>query len=251
MNLDYTNLLDLAFVVDSSVSVGQSNFAKTIDFIGGIAKVLPIDTRKARVAAVTYSNAASVRVYLSSFVTKTDLLRRIKTLEYDRGSMTNAAEAIRVLREDVFNVYRGDRPTATNVAILITDGVSNMQPRQTMPEAQKARDSGIHMYAIGIGLNASREINGIAPIENSLTLVDSYDDLEKLGESLLNKISKLKPLIPVTTARSSTSPAPLATHTRPTLPRVVARTTPETTTPRFKTALPPTKPTTEPKLAPG
>ena len=46
-----------------------------------------------------------------------------------KGTATH--EALRVMREDVFTGVRGDRPTIPNVAVLISDGQSNIDPVQT------------------------------------------------------------------------------------------------------------------------
>ena len=43
------------------------------------------------------------------------------------------------MREEIFNPLRGDRPDAPNVAIILTDGVSNINSRRTIPEAETAR----------------------------------------------------------------------------------------------------------------
>jgi len=45
---------------------------------------------------------------------------------------------------------RGDRPTADNVAITITDGQPNVQADRTEPEATMAMESNIKMFSVGI-----------------------------------------------------------------------------------------------------
>ena len=58
---------------------------------------------------------------------------------------------MRMYRLFVFQVSAGDRPGIPNVAIIMTDGESTIDRAQTLPEAQKARDAGINIYAIGVG----------------------------------------------------------------------------------------------------
>jgi hypothetical protein len=43
-----------------------------------------------------------------------------------------------MMREEIFDPDRGDRPTAPNKCILITDSVSNILPQNTVPEAKQA-----------------------------------------------------------------------------------------------------------------
>lgn len=191
-------------------------------------------------------------MYLSSYVLKDDVLRRIENLEYDRGGMTNTAEALRVVREDVFNIYRGDRPDAANVAVLITDGVSNVMSHQTLPEAVKVHDDGIHVYAIGVGMNMTKEVEGMASQANKFYPLKSYDELEKLGDSLLDQFTELKP------ATKATPKATVRPTVPPTIPRatIMSTITTQRATPRPTTKLvvtrPPTTPTTtKPRLRPG
>lgn len=80
----------------------------------------------------------------------------------------------------------GDRDDAPNVAIVITDGVSNINSRRTIPDAELARDFGIHIYAVGIGLSDTRELDAIASepaSENSFNVAD-FDELSGLGAKI-------------------------------------------------------------------
>ena len=45
---------------------------------------------------------------------------------------TATAEAIREVREQMFSRPNGDRRNVRNIAVLMTDGLSNIRPRQTM-----------------------------------------------------------------------------------------------------------------------
>ena len=50
----------------------------------------------------------------------------------------------------MFNVANGDRIGVPNVAVLITDGVSNLNSERTIPEAIRAHARDIHVFAIGM-----------------------------------------------------------------------------------------------------
>ena len=49
----------------------------------------------------------------------------------------------------MFTVANGDRPDVPNICILITDGVSNINSRKTVPNALAAHARGIELYTIG------------------------------------------------------------------------------------------------------
>jgi hypothetical protein len=43
------------------------------------------------------------------------------------------------MRTEMFTARHGDRPEADNVAIVMTDGVSNINQYKTVPEADECR----------------------------------------------------------------------------------------------------------------
>lgn len=81
------------------------------------------------------------------------------TIRYSGGT-TNAAAAIRTMRNNLFDVDRGDRRDVTNIGVVILDGRSNNED-ETWDEAILARDEGITMLAIGVG---SRSVGQASPI---------------------------------------------------------------------------------------
>lgn len=62
----------------------------------------------------------------------------IQNIKYIYGS-TNTADALQVMREDMFIRSRGDRSDAPNICVLLTDGISNINSRRTIPEAEQTR----------------------------------------------------------------------------------------------------------------
>ena len=71
--------------------------------------------------------------------------------------------------------------------IVITDGVSNVLPDQTLVEAELLKRQGVHIYAIGIGHFDAFEINAIASepsSENAFVLKD-YSLLKDISSSIV------------------------------------------------------------------
>ena len=48
-----------------------------------------------------------------------------------------------MMRRELFSSGRGDRTGVDNIAILVTDGYSNVERHNTIPEAERAKDDGI------------------------------------------------------------------------------------------------------------
>ena len=70
------------------------------------------------------------------------------------------------------------------------DGVSNLNAERTISEAVRARDEGIFIYAIGIGLSDTRELDAIAspPSSENSFVVDDFDDLSFLNQRVFASI---------------------------------------------------------------
>ena len=62
---------------------------------------------------------------------------------YPNRGKTNTQAALGVMRRELFSSGRGDRIGVDNIAILVTDGYSNIDRFNTIPEAERAKDDGI------------------------------------------------------------------------------------------------------------
>ena len=60
------------------------------------------------------------------------------------GGRTNTQAAIQTLYNGVFRSDRGDRNGVENIAIIVTDGGSNVQRQETVRRAQEAKNRGMH-----------------------------------------------------------------------------------------------------------
>ena len=50
-----------------------------------------------------------------------------------------------------FSCLQGDRPVVPNIAVVITDGESNVDGDLVLENADLAREAGIEMFCISIG----------------------------------------------------------------------------------------------------
>lgn len=178
--------VDIAFVLDASKSLGVDNYEKMKGFVKRLLDGADIDNGDVRVGIVSYSTKANVEFMLNSYNTKADVFDAVNSISWKCGSI-NTADGLRAMREEIFSEDNGDRHGVPNICILITDGVSNINSRRTIPEAEYAKASGIHIFAIGIGLKDQREINEMAskPASTNAFAVRTFDELEDLDEKVL------------------------------------------------------------------
>lgn len=183
------------FVLDASTSVTAPNFELMKGFVRDFLTDADIDNDKVRVGVVIYSTADYVMFQLNEYKTKAAVLNAVDNIPYRFGS-TNTADALRTMREEMFSVANGDRPDVDNVAIVVTDGVSNINSARTVPEAEQARAENIHVYAIGIGLTDTVELDGIAskPVEENRFAVQDFAELSDLRHEVFASLCKYKPL---------------------------------------------------------
>jgi collagen type VI alpha len=101
-----------------------------------------------RIGFMTYSTDVTIHFYLGEYKRKEDVLKEIIQAEYLPGS-TNTADAILAMRTEMFNTKNGDRKKAPNIAMIISDGISNLNSDRTVTEAIRAHTAGIHVFAVG------------------------------------------------------------------------------------------------------
>ena len=84
-------------------------------------------------------SASTVTAILSLFVQQ--------NTPYEHGR-TNTAEALKMVREEIFSRRRGDRFDVQNVVLMVTDGESNNE-RATIEESRRLRDEGTTILCLG------------------------------------------------------------------------------------------------------
>ena len=173
--------MDLVFAFDSSTSITRENFLSMLKLAKDIVNDAEIDSGSVRVGAIIYSSVAQKQFDLHSYSTKNDILAAIDRIPYMPGK-TNTAEALRTIRTKMFRPRKGDRDGVENVLVLISGSKSDRNKRKTIPEARKLWSKTVHVYAVGIGLDNTQELEGIAtpPAAENSFAVQSYSELSAL-----------------------------------------------------------------------
>ena len=184
---DCRKKLDLAFILDSSESMGKRKFQMSLDFVSNVVKQFTLSPADTRISLVTFSGHALVNFDLDAYNNKDMADFAIQTTKYLKGH-THTADALRIAREVVFQEKYGDRTDAPNVAILLTDGQSNVHPNHTIPQADAAKKAGIWFITIGVALKDKTEIAQIASHPQSVFTVNSFDALENITSLVMEKI---------------------------------------------------------------
>ena len=70
--------MDLTFVIDVSGSIRREHFDDVKEFICDIVNELEVSLDKTRVGAISFSDTAEIEFTFNMFVTKQDVMARIK-----------------------------------------------------------------------------------------------------------------------------------------------------------------------------
>ena len=138
-------IADLVFVLDSSGSVSEKNWYETKQFVIDVVKALNVAADETHVSVISYSTEVRLDFDLDEYFDKAELESIIWEVAYMAGT-TNTADGIRLMR-DVYS--RNGRSDVKSIAVVITDGKSNILPETTAEQAELARQEGVDIFAIG------------------------------------------------------------------------------------------------------
>ncbi|XP_028412675.1 uncharacterized protein LOC114535596 [Dendronephthya gigantea] len=175
--------IDLGFMLDSSGSIGSSNFNKTKSFIKDITDYFNITPNNTRVAVMSYATLSTVHFPFSrTFVSRQDLHLTIDSIPYSKGG-TNTAQALIKAYEEMFN---GSQVSGVKkVLIVFTDGQSSGNVSQP---AQQLKNIGVIIFSIGIGSGIDvLELKTMAspPVDDHVFLLHNFNEFSSLVQNLL------------------------------------------------------------------
>ena len=174
-------------MIDTSGSIRRRRWPLVQEFVKDIIIKMEVALNRARVGVITYADDAVFRFSLDQYSSKKDTLTAIDRLPYT-GGKTNTANALEMLSTDMFTVDNGDRDNVDNVAIIISDGQSNVNSENTIPQAIQARFNGIHLAVATMENDPNNlELKGIAsdPDEENIFNVRRYSQLSNMVDSIV------------------------------------------------------------------
>lgn len=186
--------MDLVFVLDSSGSIEYYEpgaYNRVLEFTYNFTSNLQIGPKDSQVGVIIFSREAEVQFTLNQYTTKNEVLDAITRIPYlNRG--TNTPDAICRLVDEMFTEAGGARlnfPTVFQLAIVMTDGMSNVNPGPPC-ENVSAAAMRVHemlprliVYVIGVTPNVNQqELLAIASDPSNIASLNSFD-LRELQQS--------------------------------------------------------------------
>lgn len=171
----------------------QRNFDIALNLTRQIIWGLNFNGGRARVAVVTFGDEAQIKFTLNTYSRQIDVLNAVAFTQ-DLGR-TNTYSGLKEVRENIFRPRQdtGDRPGVDNVVLVLTDGRSNINSEDTVPEARRLHSEGIKVFGIGIGENGQvdrNEINGIASDQTDVyaRVIQYPDEIEETANHILEQL---------------------------------------------------------------
>ncbi|XP_067280947.1 collagen alpha-1(XIV) chain-like [Pseudorasbora parva] len=186
-------LADIVFLVDGSWSIGRFNFKTLKNFLESLVQAFVVGSEHTRVGLVQYSGDPRIEWHLNTHSTKEAVIYAVLNLPY-KGGNTLTGLALTYILENSFKPESGSRPDVPKIVILITDGKSE---DDVLSPAQRLRDAGIELFAIGIKKADENELRAIVPslkdthMYNLANFSALFSIVEGVTRSICERISEI------------------------------------------------------------
>uniref|UniRef100_A0A8C9ND59 Cochlin n=1 Tax=Serinus canaria TaxID=9135 RepID=A0A8C9ND59_SERCA len=180
------NSVNIAFLIDGSSSIGESNFRLVLEFVSNVAKAFEISDIGSKVAAVQFTYDQRTEFGFTDFATKEKVLSAIRSIRYMSGG-TATGDAISFTTRNVFGPVR-DGPNK-NFLVVLTDGQSYDDVRGPAAAAQKA---GITVFSVGVAWAPLDDLKDMAsePRESHTFFTREFTGLEQMVPDIIRGICK-------------------------------------------------------------
>ena len=182
--------VDLAFIIDSSGSIGRTNYKKQKNFVKEVAKTFGLSPNGSRAAMVLYSNSASVKARFGQYSDPKEFGGAVDSLPYERG-LTRIDKALDLTAKDIFAQSRSGVP---KIAMLITDGTQTAaaDAKGLKEASEPLRQAGVRVLAVGIGSRVIKEeLRLVTESDEDVVLVANFINLRLKLSNLISQVCRL------------------------------------------------------------
>lgn len=139
-------MVDLAFLMDGSWSIGKRRFKIQKDFLSEVAQVISVGVAGPMMGVIQYGDDAVTEISLRSYSNSREVKSAIEKIG-QKGGLSNVGKALSYINKHYFSDANGNRGAAPNVAVVLVDG----WPTDKVEEASRlARESGINIFFVTI-----------------------------------------------------------------------------------------------------
>jgi len=193
----YECKVDVGFVVDSSGSIGSSNWHKVQALVNKVTNLISMSLEWGHAAVTIFSSpssnhpAAELKIRFDEYYTYSNpggpvdsFKEAVENIAYWGGS-TMIEEGLRIARDEMFQVSNGMRSDVSKTLILITDGRQNNVDYSFW--ATEFSNRNIKVIVIGVGNVNVIDLQQLVEDPNDLHLANDFDIT--LDENFIKNIS--------------------------------------------------------------
>ena len=165
--------VDLAFVFDSSDTIGVGALEDAKMLVKKMVKGLELGADESRVALVVFADKVEVKARFSENLSVKQFQNMVQNMK-SIGSRTRIDKAL-VETKQVFKEGRND---VYNIAVVLTDGIQSEDhdTKSLLSTSEPLRRAGVRVLAVAIGTQASKG--------RLRLMTDSMDDVKEEDEAL-------------------------------------------------------------------
>ena len=189
---------DVAFVVDTSGSIGEENFKKEKEFVKAVASSFDTVSTDFQLGLITYSTDAQLQVSFRDNLGPNSFDTVVDNLLYTMGR-TRIDKALTLASSELFTTKGGARPGKRKALIILTDGrQSQTSDSVTLKEAiVPLQKLGVRIYTVAIGREVDlEELQQLTERKEDVFSVDDFDDLLNKANEVALKSCKIIALAP-------------------------------------------------------
>uniref|UniRef100_A0AAQ4QQP3 Vitrin n=1 Tax=Gasterosteus aculeatus aculeatus TaxID=481459 RepID=A0AAQ4QQP3_GASAC len=139
-------MVDLAFLMDGSWSIGKRRFQIQKDFLSEVAQVISVGVAGPMMGIIQYGDEPVTEISLRSYSNSREVKSAVEKIG-QKGGLSNVGKALSYINKHYFSDANGNRGAAPNVAVVLVDG----WPTDKVEEASRlARESGINIFFVTI-----------------------------------------------------------------------------------------------------
>lgn len=148
--------VDLVFAMDSSGSMGRTEYIQQKRFVQHLTRKFNISPRGTHAGVIVYSDKASIKIGLNEKNTWIEHARAVSRIPHEKGN-TRIDLALRKAKE-IFHPSNGGRKGIPKILMVLTDGQQTAGEEgeegeipQLDREVSSLKRMNVKTYAIGIG----------------------------------------------------------------------------------------------------
>ena len=165
--------VDLAFVFDSSDTIGVGALEDAKMLVKKMVKGLELGADESRVALVVFADKVEVKARFSENLSVKQFQDMVQNIE-SIGSRTRIDKALVETKQ----VFKEGRDDVYKIAVVLTDGKQSKGPeiKSLLSTSEPLRRAGVRVLAVAIGTQASKG--------RLRLMTDSMDDVKEEDEAL-------------------------------------------------------------------